>query len=84
MIDFHTKSGSHYRIDMTAGTVECVAPPEVAFAARRVLRGMGSEHGPDRPVVGRPYIAFWVEPDELGRAYLRTSNVREVEEHEAG
>lgn len=75
MIDFYTKSGSHYRIDMAARTVECVAPPEVAFPARLVLRGMASDSGPDVPVVGRPYIAFWSEPDELGRAFMRTSLV---------
>lgn len=76
MIDFITKSGSHYRVDMAARTVECISPPESAFPPRRALHGADKDcNGPDRPVLGRPYIAFWENPREHGHTFMRTSEV---------
>lgn len=70
MIDFHTKSGSHYRIDMAARTVECIDPPEAAFPARRAAEGCLVE-----PALGAPFFSFWEKPDDHGRVFLRTSEV---------
>ena len=70
MIDFITKSGSHYRVDLNARTVECVAPPESAFPARRT-----TSDSLEAPKLNMRFVAFWEVPDERGRVFLRTSEV---------
>ena len=77
MIDFITKSGSHYRVDLDARTVECIAPPEGAFPPRKVAHGASNDHfsGPEKPAVGRRYLAFWADPREVGHTFMRTTEV---------
>ena len=76
MIDYINRSGSHYRVDMAAANVECIDPPEAAFPARKAIHGADANgDGPDRPELGRPYIAFWAYPNDHGFFFMRTSEV---------
>lgn len=73
MIEFITKSGSIYRINMSARTVECIEPPESAFPPRLV----STEFDLAIPKVGARYIAVWAQPNEHGHTLMRTSIVVE-------
>ena len=79
MIEFITQSGSTYRVDMSARTVECIEPPESAFPPRKV----SELHGPYAPEVGKRYLAVWAQPNEHGHTIMRTSIVVDVEDMDA-
>jgi hypothetical protein len=71
--DFWTKSGSHYRRDDVANTVECVGPEP--FPPHKVL--VTSAYSP--PTVGRRFVAVWDGEGPVGKAVMHTSTVVRVE-----
>jgi hypothetical protein len=71
--DFWTKSGSHYRRDDVANTVECVGPEP--FPPHKVT--VTDAYSP--PTVGRRFVALWDGPGPVGKAVMHTSTVVRVE-----
>ena len=71
--DFWTKSGSHYRRDDVANTVECIGPEP--FPPHKVT--VTSAYSP--PTVGRRFVALWAGPGPTGKGVMHTSEVVRVE-----
>ena len=75
--DFWTKTGSHYRRDDVANTVECIGPEP--FPPHKVLAtGVYSS-----PTVGRRFVAVWATVGPTGKGIMHTSEVVRVERSEA-
>lgn len=74
IVDFWTKTGSHYRADDAAQTLECIGPNP--FAPHKVALAV-----PPIPdiAVGQRMRAVWVDGGPYGKASISTSDVVRVE-----
>lgn len=71
IVEFKTASGSVYRKDVEANTMECVSGRD-PFPPRRIAEDTGI------PMCDGIYAGMWEEPDDKGRRVLRTSRIVEV------
>lgn len=73
--DIHTKSGSHYRADDVAQTVECVSPrPFPPHKVDTVTLGLG------KLVAGMRAVVVWADGrGPYGRETMITSRIERVE-----
>lgn len=78
--DIHTASGSHYRADDEAQTVECVGPePFPPYKVDNVTLGLGAI------VAGRRMSVTWADGrGPYGKAVMHTSIVERVAWRAAG
>lgn len=79
IVDFYTKTGSHYRGDVAAQTIECVGPDP--FPPHAVD---GATFGPDQFKVGARTIVWWRDGGPYGQPIMITSRIERIEWREAG
>lgn len=70
--DVWTKSGTHYRADDVAQTVECVGPEP--FPPHKIVLAI-----PAIPEIGRRMRVMWADGGPFGKASMSTSDVVRVE-----
>jgi hypothetical protein len=75
--DFWIKSGSHYRADDEANTVECLGPE--VFPPHKIVLAI-----PAIPEVGRRMRVMWADGGPYGKASMSTSDVVLVEQQKDG